>query len=99
VDFPGSWLPSLVRAFEEAVESGTRIVVRMPGGSLMRGYASSSPAGAPAVARVLYEGKLYDFRDLDGAPESIEDAGKTRGRTVVRWSMERDEPVMWVMET
>jgi len=63
----------------------------------MRGYLAQGPDGSPAVARVLFEDQLYDFRGVDVAPDSIEDANRTRGRTVVRWSMERDEPVYWVM--
>ena len=98
MDFPECWPDSLVRAFEDAAINQVRVVVYLSRGEIMRGYLTTGPDGSPAVARVLYEESLYDLREMDSTPESIEDVNKTKGRTVVRWSMSRDEPVMWVMD-
>lgn len=97
MDFPPCWPESLIRAFEEARESQARVYVRLSCGTAMRGYLVAGPDGGPAVARVLYEEQFYDLRGVDETLESIEDVNKVKGQAAVRWSMERDEPVMWVM--
>lgn len=95
--FPEGWPPSLARAFERVEAIQTRVTFTLADGFSTSGYATFDELGRPALGRTPLNGLFSRVVTMKSMPSVIRSATMASGVRTVYWSLERDEPVLWVM--
>lgn len=100
--FPAHWPSSLVKEFSRLSESESKVEIILFDGQVIRGHATFSKSGIPSIGKILLKG-IYSTvtpfgPNIEDTPLHITGVVKGRdGKLPIYWSMECDEPVVWVM--